>query len=171
VETVRSLFEQLVIRPDLILVNTISFLILLWLLKRFLFKPITNVLDTRAEEITGSYKAAENEKATMERLRVEYEAKIADIAAEAREKIAAAINEGQAAKQQILAEARAKSEEILKRGGEELSRERDKAIIELRAQVVDLAIEAAAKATARTLDDEAQRRLVRQFIEGVGSEK
>ena len=170
-ETVRSLFEQLGIRPDLILVNIISFLVLFWLLKRFLFGPITTMLDSRSEEIEGSYKAAGDEKARMEQLRVEYEAKLGDIAAEAREKIAAAINEGQATKQQILAEARAKAEEILKHGEDELSRERDKTIIQLRAEVVDLAIEAAGKAVGRTLDDEGHRRLVREFIEGVGTEK
>jgi len=166
----RSLFEQLGVRPDLILVNVISFLILLWLLKKFLFKPIAAMLDSRAEEIADSYKAADEEKARMEQIRSEYEAKLADVAAEAREKIAQAINEGQSAKQQILAEARAKAEEILKRGEEELARERDKTIIQLRAEVVDLAIEAAGKAVARSLDEESHRRLVREFVESIGKE-
>ena len=165
-----SLFEQLGIRPDLILVNIISFLILLWLLKKFLFKPIAAMLDSRSEEIADSYKAADEEKARMEQIRSEYEAKLADVAAEAREKIAQAINEGQSAKQQILAEARAKAEEILKRGEEELTRERDKTIIQLRAEVVDLAIEAAGKAVSRSLDEESHRRLVREFVESIGKD-
>ena len=170
-ETVKSLFEQLGIRPDLILVNIISFLILLWLLKRYLFGPISTVLEQRADQIRSDYKAAEDEKARMEQLRSEYEAKMADVAAEARAEIAGAITEGQETKQQIIAEARAKVEEILSRGQEELTREREKVLLELRAQVVDLAIEAAGRVVSRTFDEESHRKMVGEFIEGIGSEK
>ena len=170
-ESLEGLFEQLGIRPDLVLVNAVSFLLLLWLLRRFLFKPVSELLDQRSATIEGDYKAAERAKAEMEQLRADYEAKLADVATEAREKIAVAINEGQAARQQILAEARDRAEGILKRGEEELARERDKLVIQLREQVVDLAVDVAGRVVARTLDDQAHRGLVREFIEGVGGGK
>lgn len=168
---IHQLFEQLGIRPDLILVNIVSFLLLLWLLKKLLFGPVTKLLDARTQEIRSDYESAENEKARMEQLRAEYEAKLADVAEEARAKIAAAVHEGQEMKQQIIAEARGKAEDILRRGAEELAREHDKAISQLRSEVVELATEVAGKAVARALDDEAHRRLIREFIEGIGADK
>ncbi len=166
-----SLFEYLGIRPDLIAVNIVSFLLLLWILNKFLFKPIMAVMDQRAEDIRNTYQTAEDEKARMEQLRAEYESKMAEIAEEAREKIAAAINEGQHTKQQILEEAREKAAQILQRGHEELQREREKMLIELREQLVDLSTDVAAKVLARSLNQDDHRRLVREFIDTIGTSK
>ena len=164
-----SVFEQLGIDPKLIVVNAIGFILLLAILKKFLYGPITQVLEDRRAEIRADYEAAEAEKGKMEELRADYERRLADIEAEARQRIQAAIKEAQVSREHILNEARANADAVMKRGEEELVREREKAVAEIRSQVVDLTINAASKLIERSLEDAGQRRLVDDFIKGVGA--
>ncbi|HOM70669.1 MAG TPA: F0F1 ATP synthase subunit B [Armatimonadota bacterium] len=166
-----TLFEELGIDPTIIVVNIIGFILLVWLLKRFLYRPITQMMDQRAEDIRSTYAAAETEKAAMEELRRDYEEQLADIEAEAHERIQAAIKEAHSIRDDIIADAREKSDAIILRGEEELAREREKAIVELREEVANLIISASSKLLERSLDDQSHRRLIDEFISGVGEKK
>lgn len=166
-----GIFEQLGIDPKLILVNIIGFILLLAILKKFLYGPITQILADRAEDVRSTYAAADAEKAKMEELRADYERRLADIEAEARQRIQEAIKEAQASKEHILNEARENADRIMQRGEQEIVREREKAVAEIRAQVVELTINAAGKLIEKSLDDTASRRLVDEFITSVGAEK
>ena len=162
-----GVLKQLGIDPQLIVVNMIAFLALLWLLRKFLFKPVTEVLTSRQQEIRSSYQAADEDRATAAGLRQEYEQRLAGIEAEARQKIQAAIKEGQAHQAALLAEAREQAEKVLQRGQEELQRDYRKAMAQLRTDVVDLAIGSARKLIERSLDDATHRALVEGFIESI----
>ena len=163
-----QLLEQLAIDPKLIVVNIIGFLLLFWLLKKLMYKPITQMLDTRKEDIQSTYDAAEAHKDSMEELRKDYERRLAGIEAEAHEKIQAAVKEAQGIRDQIVGEARTKAEAVLQRGAEEIERERQKAITELRQEVANLAIGASSKILERDVDDAAHRKLVDDFISSAG---
>jgi F-type H+-transporting ATPase subunit b len=162
-----EIFEQLGIDPKLIVVNIIGFLLLLAILKKFLYKPVTQVLADRAEDIRSAQAAAEAEKARMEELRADYERRIADIEAEARQKIQTSVKEAQEIREHILAEARENSDKILTRAEAEIVRESEKAMVELRREVVDLTINAASKLIGRSLDDAGNKKLVDDFINSV----
>ena len=163
-----EILEQLGIDYRLIIVNIIGFLILVGILIKFLYGPITQVLDSRVEDIRSTYETAENEKATMEQLRKEYEGRLAAIETEAHEKIQAAIKEAHGIRDEIIADARTKSEDILRRGEEELSHEREKTIVALREEVADLVISASSKLLEQSMDDKSHRKLIDDFISGVG---
>ena len=165
---VNELLEQLAINPQLILVNIIGFLILLWLLKKFLYRPIGQMLESRKAEIQDTYAAAEAQRASMEEMRKDYERKVAGIEAEATAKIQAAVKEAQGIRDEIVNEARAKAESILDRGAEEIQREKQKAIVELREEVANLAIGASSKLLERDMDDNAHRKLIDDFISSAG---
>ncbi|MDO8682127.1 MAG: F0F1 ATP synthase subunit B [Armatimonadota bacterium] len=166
-----SIFEQLGIDPKLIVVNIVSFVILLAILKKFLYGPVTQLIASRAEDIRSAYSAAEDEKAKMEELRADYERRLADIESEARQRIQESVKEAQGIREQLLTEARANADKIMTRAEEELIREREKAVVELRREVVDLTINAASKLVEKSLDDPGHRRLVDEFIESVGAKK
>jgi len=165
------IFEQLGIDPKLIVVNIVGFLILLAILKKFLYGPITQVLTDRAEDIRAAYADAEAEKARMEELRADYERRIADIEAEARRRIQETVKEADGIKEHILNEARTNANRILTRAEEEITREREKAVVQLKREVVDLTINAAARLIGKSLDEPGQRRLVDEFISGVETKK
>lgn len=142
-----------------------GFILLLIVFKRFLFGPIMEALGSRQEDIRSTYEAADSEKTKAEELRQDYDRKLANIEAEAREKINAAIKDGQTARDEILDEARSKADAIMRRSEEELARERDKVMQELREEVVGIAIGAATKLIEKSMDDSTQRKLVSNFVE------
>ncbi|MDO8587359.1 MAG: F0F1 ATP synthase subunit B [Armatimonadota bacterium] len=166
-----EIFEQLGIQPELIAVNIIGFIILLAILKKFLYGPITQMLESRKEDISAAYAAAESEKAKMEELRTDYERRLADIESEARQRMQETVKEAQEIREHLLAEARTNADRILARAESEIGREREKVIEELRREVVDLTINAAARLVDRSLDEPGHRRLVDDFIRSVGVEK
>ncbi|MEN6519581.1 MAG: F0F1 ATP synthase subunit B [Armatimonadota bacterium] len=165
------MLEQLGINPTVIVVNIIGFLLLVGLLKKFLYGPVTAMLDSRKQEIADTYDTAERERSNMEGLRQDYEKRLAGIEAEAKEKIQAAIKEAHGIRDEILADARTKSESILTKGEEELAREREKTVAELRADVADLVIGASSRLLEESLDDKAHRKLIDDFISSVGEAK
>lgn len=153
------------------MVNIIGFLILVALLKKYLYRPIMEIIESRQKEVADTYSAAERERDAMEELRRDYEKRLSGIEAEAREKIQAAIKEAQAARDEIIADARERAEALLRRGEEELAREREKAIVELREEVANLIISASSKLIEKEMNDDAHRRLVDEFISNLESGK
>ena len=161
--------KQLGITPELLLTQIIGFLILMFLLWRFAFGKIFAILDERRDTIQASYDQLDADRAAMEQTRRDYEARLAGIEAEAREKIQAAVQEAQALRGNLISDAQKQVETILAQGRNESERERQKAFLEMRQQIVALAIGAASKVVGESLNDARQNKLVDDFIIGVGT--
>jgi len=159
-----ELFHELGIDPRIIAAQIAGFVLLWWLLARYLFRPVMGMLAAREQDIKSTYEAAENEQARAEEFRADYERRLAGIEAEARAKIQEAVKQAEDAKNDILAESRQRSEDILRRGQEDLAREREKTLAQIREEVVDLSLEAAGKLVGETLDEPRHRRLIGDFI-------
>lgn len=159
-----DLLNQLNIDPRAILVNVFGFVALWLLLQRMVFAPIGRLLAERQEDINKTYDQLDADRQHMESLRTDYERRLTQIEAEAREKIQGAIKEAQAARDQIVGEANTRSREMISRAEEEIARERAESLITLRQQVVDLALGAATKIIGDNLDGARQRRLIDDFI-------
>jgi F-type H+-transporting ATPase subunit b len=162
-----QLFHTLNIDPKVIAAQVTGFVLLWVVLAKFFFRPVMALLDTRDQEIRSAYENAQNELARAEELRAEYEQRISAIEAEARSRIQTAVREGENLKNEIISEARRKSEDILRKGQEDLAREREKTLAQLREEVVNVAIEAASKVIGESLDEAKHRKLVRDFIDGL----
>jgi F-type H+-transporting ATPase subunit b len=146
--------------------------VLLWiLLARYLFRPIMGMLNARQEDIKNAYADAENARTSANQLKTELEQRISGIEAEARTRIQAAVKEAQDTKDEIIAEARTRAEEVLRRGQEDLAREKTKTLAELREEVVNISISAAGKLIEESLDDAKHRQLVGDFIDRIGVAK
>ncbi|MDH7600761.1 MAG: F0F1 ATP synthase subunit B [Armatimonadota bacterium] len=158
------------IDPRVLAVQIGGFLLLLVVFKLFLFKPIVSILEARQQEIESRYRDAEERQQVAERLRAEYERHLATIEELMHTKIAEAIKEGQAMRDEIIASARAKAEDILARAEEQIQREKEKAVYELRGLVADLTITVASKLLEEQLDESKHRRLVDRFIEDLDSQ-
>lgn len=142
---------------------------MLWiLLARYLFRPVFEILDARAQEVKSNYDAARAERARAEELRADYQSHLDRVDVEARALMQKAVQEAQETKDFILSEARARSAETIERGHEQLAREKEKALAELREEVVGISIAAAGKVIEQSLDEELHRRLVSDFIERIG---
>ena len=141
----------------LILTQILGFVLLVWVLGRYAWKPILEKLEARRQKIEGDYADAESKRKEAELLRAKYEADLRGIEAQARTRIQEAIVEGQKVAEEIKALA------------EEVALENEKARGAIREQIVSLSIRTAEKILRTKLDDPAQRKLAGEFIDEVGA--
>lgn len=161
---INALLHSLNIEPLAIPVNIVGFLLLLFIANNMVFKPINKVLEERQQDVRVTYDKLEAEQQQMQQLKSDYEQRLASIEAEAREKIQSAIKEAQSARDQIVNEAQNRSREMITRAEQEVTREKEQALIAIREQVVNLALGAAHKVIGENLDDKRQRSLIAEFI-------
>jgi F-type H+-transporting ATPase subunit b len=166
-----GILQQLNIDPKILAASITGFLFLWAFLAKFLFKPIMAMLKARELEIKTTYANADEAKADALKLKSDLEQQVAGMEAEARARMQVAVKEAQDAKDEILADARARYEEILRKGQDDLDREREKTLVQLREEVVNLAIGAAEKLIGDSLNDEKHRLLINDFIDKVGAKQ
>ena len=162
------LLHQLGITPALLFTQIVGFLILIPILNRIMFKPIFGILDQRQADIKATYDQIEADRARMEETRRQYEQRLANIEAEAREKIQAAVQEAQGLRDNLVADARQQAETIVSQGRNDSERERQAAFLEMRGQIVAIAMAAAGKVVGENLNDARQTKMVDDFIGSVG---
>jgi F-type H+-transporting ATPase subunit b len=147
-----------------LLFQVINFLLLLYLLNRFLFKPVLNLLDERERRIRKGLEDAEAAARDRELAQAEREAALDEARKEAQAMIARATKIADDSRAEILADAKAQAEKVTSRATEEITAEKERAMAELRATVADLALEAAGRLVRKEMDGATQRRLVEEFL-------
>ena len=157
-------FEAFGVNPVALLFQVVNFLLLLYLLNRFLFKRVFALLDERRTRISKGLEDAEVAARDRELARAEREAAVEEARKEAASLLANANKIATDTRDEILAKAREDAEKVTERAREEITAEKDKAMAELRAQVADLALEAAGKLVRSDMNATTQRRLVEEFL-------
>lgn len=157
-------FEAFGVDLPKLLFQIANFLLLLWLLNRFLFKGVVQMLDERSRRISKGLEDAEAAARDRELARAEREAAVTEARKEAADMLASANKIATDTRDEILAEARAQAEKVTERAREEITAEKDRAMADLRAQVAELALDAAAKLVRSDMNATMQRRLVEEFL-------
>jgi F-type H+-transporting ATPase subunit b len=142
----------------------INFLLILYLLNRFLFKRVLALLDERQERISKGLEDAEAAARDRELARAEREAALDEARKEAQAMIARATRIAEDSRVEIVAAARAEAEKVAAKATEEITAEKQRAIAELRSQVADLALDAAGRLVRSEMNAPTQRRLVEEFL-------
>lgn len=143
------------------------FLLLFPVLNYFYFRPLGEAISNRTSELERTFTEAEELRQRMEEMRTEYEGRLAAAEAQAREQIQAQIREAQDLRDQLRAEAVQQAEELKKRALEDIEREKDKIVGDLRLHVVNLTLQATERLVGENVDDAKNRKLVEEFIEKV----
>ncbi|MBI4871734.1 MAG: F0F1 ATP synthase subunit B [Candidatus Riflebacteria bacterium] len=159
------MLENLAIDGKHLLVQLGGFLLLFWLLSRYLFGPLGRVIAEREQRVKEKMDEAERNSLEMQTMRDEYHRRIAAIETETRDRIQGAMKEALAAKDELLESAREEAERVLQRGRQELEREKHMALVETRDAIVDLALMAAEKLIERNIDSRVHRALIDDIIE------
>jgi len=105
--------------------QVVNFLVLVWLMKRFLYKPILDAIDARERRIAGELADAERMKAEAGEEREEFERRREALEHSREEVLAAARREARDERQNLLSQAREEAEALRARQNEALKRERD----------------------------------------------
>ena len=152
------------INPGLTLWTAITFLVLVVVLARFAWGPIVKMLADRERTIREAIEAAKKERAEAERLLAEQKDALLKAQREAAELAKRNREEVEVLRQELTARARKEADELVASARTQIEEETRKARAELKAQVADLAIEAASRLVRANLDDTAQRALVEEYI-------
>ncbi|MCI0595015.1 MAG: F0F1 ATP synthase subunit B, partial [candidate division Zixibacteria bacterium] len=142
----------------------VGFLIVLWVLKRFAWKPILSLLEERRQKIKSEFEAAALRKEEANQLLASYEAKLKEIDAAARAKITEAVSEAQKIAAEIKEEARQEGRELVVRSQAEIAREIAKAKVQLKEDMVAISLTATEKIISQKLDEPGHRRLVDEYL-------
>ena len=150
------------LQPDLqqIASQAVSFLVLLWLLKRFTWRPLLGLLDARRAKIEQDLSHAAQQKAELARLQEEYARRLAAIEDEARQKLQQTILEGKRVALEIQDQARTQARAILVKSQETVELELAKAKVTLRDQLASLTVDAVERVLRQKLDPKTDQRLV-----------
>lgn len=148
--------------------STIAFFILLFLLSRFAFPPILNVLDKRAQTIRESLEKAEETRAEAEKLLSDYKEQLSQGRSEAQQIIGQGRILGENMKKDMVEKANREARNMIDRAQTEISLEKEKALAELRNRVADLSIELASQVTQKSLDRKDHVRLIEDYLARVG---
>jgi F-type H+-transporting ATPase subunit b len=149
----------------------INFLLVLYMLNRFLFPRVLALIDERQARIAKGLEQAEAAARDRELARAEREAALDEARSEAQAMISRATKIAEDSRAEIVAAARAEAEKVTARARDEITAEKEKALAELRAHVADLALDAAGKLVRAEMSGPTQRRLVEEFLAEVPAGK
>jgi F-type H+-transporting ATPase subunit b len=145
-------------------VEIVVFLVLLYLLSRYVFPPIDKALRTRQQLIARSLSEAEEARREVEEAKKKERADLAEARHQAQEILDRAQKLGEELREELRQKGREEQEAMLTRARAELAQEREKAVSQLRNQVADLVLLATTKVLQEELDPKRQRRLIDEAL-------
>jgi F-type H+-transporting ATPase subunit b len=152
------------INLGLVIWTIVLFSIFAGILAKFGWGPILHVVEEREKTVKDAVEGAQKARTEAEALLAKHHELLRDATREREEILKRAIAEAEQIKADLSAKAKAESDQILQRAKEQIEREKSRAILELRTQVGELAVEAASRIVKSSLTPDAQKKLVDDYI-------
>jgi F-type H+-transporting ATPase subunit b len=145
-----------------------NLLILFLFLKKLLFKPLKNMIDSRQKEIDDMYESAESKESEAALLKEQYEKKLEEANEESEEIVKNAMRRAKLREEEILKEASEQAARTVERAYEQVELEKKRAINEVKNEVSEMAIDIASAVIGRDVDEKEHSELIDSFIAGIG---
>jgi F-type H+-transporting ATPase subunit b len=154
--------EPNILQSDVVLgISTlIVFVLLLFVLGKFAWKPLLKALHDREEHLEHTLEATEHARLEAEKLLAEHRNQMAQAAEQVRALIEKAHKDAEATATDIIRKAQGEAEASRQRAEKEIGNARDQAIVEIWNKAADLAVSVAAKVLNRDLNESDHRRLI-----------
>lgn len=156
------------IHPQELIFAIVNFLLLLFLLHRFLYKPLLKMMDDRKKSIDDALDSAAAARKEVAETQTVIQEGLVQARAKAEELLATAQAGSEKLKEEILSQARVEAQAITARAQAEIAREREDAIAALRLEVSGLVMDATRQLLREAVDESAQKRLFDQYIDNIG---
>ena len=140
----------------------------MYLIKRFLFKPVHEILEKRRVAADAEIIQAEETKAKAEAIRAKYERNMQDARQKANEILDSARNTAAIQSEKILKEAQDQTFAMKNKAEKEIAQEKKKAVNEVKGEIGDMAVEIAGKVIEREINEKDHEKLIDEFISNVG---
>ncbi len=157
--------------PGLFIWTILTFLVLLGLLGKFAWKPLLAALDSRHELIKNSLDDADKAKQELERLQQDSKAIISEARVEAQSIVAKSRSEAEKLKGELRQKAKEEADSIVRNAEKQIQVETEKAIAEIRSEVVDLSLLVASRLVKKNLSREDNQSLIEESLEQIESHR
>jgi F-type H+-transporting ATPase subunit b len=152
------------VTPGLMIWTIICFLIALFVLKKYAFGPIQQMIDARREQIARSIEEADNARAEARQLLEEHRALMQEARGDAEQILAEARKTREAMETRMREETEAERQRRLEETRREIAAETQRALEQIRNEVADLTLEATSIVVGQKLDSDRDRELISQAI-------
>ena len=142
----------------------IIFVVLLVILSRYAFKPLTAAVEAREKHLEEMIQSAKADRDEAARLLAEQQKALDASRADAQRVVAESRITAEKLRAEMIEQTKQQQRELLDRARGEIDNERKRAITDLRREAVDLALAGASKLVERNLDDQTNRNLVESFL-------
>jgi F-type H+-transporting ATPase subunit b len=156
--------DELGLNVPVLVAQLVNFFLLLVILRIFLYRPILNMLDRRAQRVREGLEAAEQSKEHAARAEQEVAQQLEEARRQSQTLVAQAQETANRIQEEARGQARREGEVLLERARNEIQLERDQAIAELRREFAELTVSAAEKVISQSLDRQAHRRLIDEVL-------
>ena len=143
------------------------FLVLLFVLSRYAFKPLLAAVEAREQAMERALAQARNDREEAAKLLEEHRRQLDAARSEAQAFIAEGRATAEKMKAEMLEATRTQQQELMERAKRDIEHEKTRAIAELRREAVDLAIAGASKVIEKNLDSTSNRQLVESFLSSI----
>ena len=150
-----------------LIAQILNFLVLVFVLAKFVYKPVLGIMEERKNKIASDLETAEKAKNDAEAVKAEYAAKLADARQEAQAIIENARKTAQAAHDKIMADTKVEQEQYVAAQKEIIATEKKKAMDEVRAQVIRLSMIAAGKIVEQKLNSEEDKKMASKIVDSI----
>jgi len=163
--------EKNPILPDVaeLIYGSLAFILVFWVLAKFAFPALNKMLQERTSKIQGDLERAEGARTQAEAELADYRRQLAGAREEANRIIEEARRTADQLRRDLAAKAEQESQATVTRAQEEIRAERDRALAGLRDQVGQIAVELAGRVVGKSLDADAHRRLIDEYIDEVSA--
>ena len=147
-----------------------NLLILVLILKKFLFKPVQNILKQREDEVNKIYSDADKALTKANQDKAAYERKLVDVKEEADSLIKSASERAKQESGEIVAAAKAEAERRLRNADEDIERAKRKAAQDMKNSIAEMVVDLASEVAAKEIDPKAHSELIDSAIESLGDD-
>ena len=160
----RQFLDVISVNVWAILASLANLLLLTWIIKKFLFKPVKKMLDARRAAIDEDYAQAKAAREEAEESRLNYEAAMAAARQTSDQIIADASRTAEYRSNEIVAEARERASEIRRQAETDALLERKKAEDEMKHEIANVSAQLTGKLLQREINEEDHRSLIDSFL-------
>lgn len=155
------------VNPGLMIWTVITFIVLLFILKKVAWKPILTALDKRENDIKESLAQAEKAKDEAKQILEENQANLAKAEEESKKIIEQSRTYAESLKEQLMKESKEQAKKIVDEASSEIQRKKDAAFEELKGQIAEIAVGAAEKIIRESLDAQKSKQVIDKYLNDV----
>ena len=148
--------------------SIVCFLILFFVLWKFVFKPVGKMINSRQEEIRKNLDEADRQRDEAIKYLDEQKVMLEESKKEAREIIESGRQAARKAQEEIVEASHEKSRQLLDSALEEIKREKERSLNEVKNRIIDIAMQTTEKVISKSLSEEEHKKLIEESLQEVG---